>query len=159
VRPEADAEGRVWARAVLRLDGASGAVLSHVESLDAVQAADSNRLRNRKVAQDAATLLDFRRPSSVCPDDWAAAVSARVLSGVPGTGVLDVDPNEEPLAVAVFGLVVIAGLSVSIATIGDETGVFGRSIIGDETGILGRSMCDEVAGNDFWYAQCVSDIF
>ena len=35
-----------------------------------------------------------RRPDESPPEEWAAAVRARVLAGVPGAGVLDVEPMD-----------------------------------------------------------------
>lgn len=141
----------VEGRAEVHLDTVSGVVIAHTETLDGVRAADGRRLLNRKVAQDVATLLDFRRrPGSVpSPDEWASAVSARVLRSVPGAGVLDVDPNEDPRAVVAFATLVASVLVVSIAGIGDETGVFGRTA------------CDEVvvAASELGFDQCVSDLF
>jgi len=148
--PAAAVEGR----STLRLDPQSGAVVSHEEAIDAVLAADGNRLLNRKIAQDAATWLDFRRPPAASSDAWAANVAARVLSGVPGAGVLDVDPNEEGGAVLVFALIAAVGLSFSVSSIGDATGVFGQSM-----GVFGQSLCDEVGPSDWGFNQCVSDMY
>ena len=97
---------------------AAGRCTRHVERLDQVADADGRRLRNRRVTQDAAVFMDVcRRPhGAVEPEEWAAAVSARVLSGVPGAGVLDVDPNADDATPAAF--LAVAFVSVALASAG-----------------------------------------
>ena len=144
-------EAAVRGRSLLRLDAESGAVLSVEESLDVVGEADGGRLKNRRVAADAAIFLDFRRPSSADPDDWAAAVASRVLARTPGAGSLDIEPLEDDAEAAValggFAAITAVALAISIQLLGQQTGVFGFS------------PCDDVANSDAWYAQCVSDLF
>lgn len=140
----------VEGRAVVRVDEATRRCTAVSETIDLLAEADAGRLLNRKVAQELAAWLDVcRRPEDVDADEWAAAVRSRCLSGVPGAGVLDVDPIEDgPASVAAFGLLSAALLAASVGAVGRETGVFGASI------------CDEVAGgaSDGWFAQCVSDV-
>ena len=144
----------VEGRGVVRLDAASGAVVEHVESIDLCALADRGQLLNRRAAADAATFMDFRRPRAVDPDEWAADVAARVLSGVPGAGVLDIEPSaddrEGVAALGAFGLVAAAALAGSLAFFAGDSG---------SNGVFGTSLCDEVAQSDAWYLQCVSDVF
>ena len=146
----------VKGRSVLRLaaeDGVGGEPLcvAHTESVDVLRLARGGQLRNRRVATDAASLLDIRRPPAVNPDAWAAEVSARVMAGVPGTGPLDIEPMvddaESRNAILAFGLASIALLGTSLAWLGGETGVFGFDV------------CDDVAASPSAYSQCVSDLF
>ena len=129
------------------------------ESVDLVALADANGLRNRRAAQDVATWLDFRRPSTVEPEEWAAIVRARVLSRVPGAGTLDIEPmsneTEGPLALSLFALVMAAALGASLYIgLGGDHGATGAA------GEWGASICDEVgAAGDWGYNQCVSDLY
>lgn len=129
------------------------------ESVDLVALADANGLQNRRAAQDVATWLDFRRPSTVEPEEWAAIVRARVLSRVPGAGTLDIEPmsneTEGPLALSLFALVMAAALGASLYIgLGGDHGATGAA------GEWGASICDEVgAAGDWGYNQCVSDLY
>lgn len=127
-----------------------GVCVAISESVDLVLEARRGKLLNRRVAQELAAFLDVcRRPEDIDPDDWAATVRTSCLSGVPGAGVLDVDPSEDgPAAVGVFALGTASLLAASIGALGRETGVFGSTI------------CDEVAGaaSEGWFSQCVSDL-
>ena len=89
------------------------------ESIDLVTEADKNRLQNRRVAQELASWLDVRRPpdtESIGVDEWAGIVRQRILSGVPGAGALDIDPNEDGeagVALFIFGVISLAVLALS----------------------------------------------
>lgn len=141
--PLANVEGRTE----LRIDPATQKVVSLTERVDLVADADGGRLLNRKVAQELAAWLDVcRRPCAVDPDEWAATVRSRCLSGVPGAGVLDVDPSEDgPAAAAVFAL-------VAALLLGALTGALAEPL-GNEPGFFGGSVCDELsatAAADGW---------
>lgn len=85
--------------------------ISLEESIDLVEEADSSRLQNRVVAQEFASWLDVsRKPPDTDEIDWASKVRQRVLAAVPGTGALDVDPNEDGPAVlyAFLGVCVVS---------------------------------------------------
>ena len=143
----------VEGRSLLSIDERSGLVLQQRESIDVLDLAARNQLRNRKVAANVAEFLDVtRRPPEVDYDEWASAVASRVLSGVPGAGALDIEPladgSEGTTALILFGLISAVAVSTSILTLGGATGVFGHSV------------CDAVAGDSpYWYDQCVSDLF
>ena len=146
----------VEGRSVLRLAAEDGGeseplCVTHTESVDVLRLAASGQLRNRRVATDAASLLDIRRPPAADPDAWAAEVSSRVLAGVPGTGPLDIEPMaddaESRNALLGFGLASIALLGVSVAWLGGDTGV------------VGFDACDDVVASPSAYTQCVSDLF
>ena len=126
----------------------------------------SGRLLNRRAAQDVAEYLDVaRRPDDVDPDEWAASVRARVLAGVPGAGVLDVEPmdpedggREPAVALAAFALVTgVAAVAVAGFVSGEATGVsFGDNV--------NSAICDEMMASlgstrSQDYSQCVSDLF
>ena len=135
-------------------------VTAHRETIDLVDLADSGALLNRRSAQDVATFLDFRRPESVDPDAWAEEVRARVLSGVPGAGSLDIEPmadeREGLVALVAFAAIMTAALSASLAIgLGGDHGATGLA------GEWGASVCDEVGspGDDWGYSQCVSDLY
>ena len=77
-------------------DGNNIVSISIKESIDLVSEADKCRLQNRRVAQELAEWVDVsRRPPSYDYDEWASIVRQRVLTNVPGSGPLDVDPNED----------------------------------------------------------------
>ena len=66
------------------------------ETIDLVQDSGLNNLQNRKVAEELSSWLDVsRRPPRIKEDEWASSVRYRILSTVPNSGVLDIDPNEE----------------------------------------------------------------
>uniref|UniRef100_A0A7S3V7J5 Uncharacterized protein n=1 Tax=Chaetoceros debilis TaxID=122233 RepID=A0A7S3V7J5_9STRA len=87
-----------------------------LESIDLIYEADRGLLQNRRVAQELASWLDVsRRPIGLDPLDWAALVRTRVISGVPGAGSLDIDPNAEgegEIAFILFVLMCSAALLV-----------------------------------------------
>ena len=157
--PCASVEGQ----ALISLDEAGEHVIAHKESIDLVRLADRGRLLNRRAAQDLAEYLDVaRRPDETDPDEWAATVRARVLSGVPGAGTLDLepstDPGEAPAALAAFALIAAVAVYVSAGVIGGESnGVpFGEN--------ANSAVCDEMMAaigstSSQAYAQCVSDLF
>jgi len=106
------------------------------ESIDLIHEADLGRLQNRRVAQELASWLDVsRRPpknTAAAEDEeerWASIVRERVLSGVPGTGPLDVDPNENDdeglVAFVVFGAICLVAFTSSYAIL--ILDVFGRN--------------------------------
>jgi hypothetical protein len=145
---------------------ARGASAPHSEALDLVATAASGRLLNRRAAQDVAEYLDVaRRPDDVAPEEWAARVRARVLAGVPGAGVLDVEPMDpedggwEPaVALAAFALVTgVAAVAVAGALSGEATGVsFGDN---DNSAICDEMMASLGSTRSQDYSQCVSDLF
>ena len=106
-----------------------------------------------------------RRPDDVDPDEWAASVRARVLAGVPGAGVLDVEPmdpedggREPAVALVAFALVTgVAAVAVAGFVSGEATGVsFGDNV--------NSAICDEMMASlgstrSQDYSQCVSDLF
>ena len=154
----------VEARSTLRLR--QGVCVRHSEALDLVATAASGRLLNRRAAQDVAEYLDVaRRPDDVAPEEWAATVRARVLAGVPGAGVLDVEPmdpedggREPAVALAAFALVTgVAAVAVAGFVSGEATGVsFGDNV--------NSAICDEMMASlgstrSQDYSQCVSDLF
>ena len=90
------------------------------ESLDLIKEADAARLLNRRVAQEFSAWLDVSRRPDECGingDEWAGMVRQRILVGVPGTGSLDVDPNEDDgegaVALLIFGAFCSAALALS----------------------------------------------
>lgn len=96
--------------------------ISLKESLDLVSEADKSRLQNRRVAQELASWIDVsRRPPLECggidTDEWAGIVRQRILTGVPGAGALDVDPNEDDseggIALFIFGVICLGALALS----------------------------------------------
>ena len=139
------------AQAVLTLDETTGLCVSHRERLDALGLARASRLRNRRVAADLAEFLDLRRPPAVDSDDWAAEVAASALAGVPGAGVLDIEPladeRESTIALAAFALVVVGAVSFTVASVGGGSEGFGETL------------CDELGATSAGYSQCVSDLF
>ena len=160
--PAAAVEGS----ARLTLDDAGELVVLHRETIDLVGLSDASMLQNRRVAQDVAEFLDVaRRPDSIAPEDWSATVRARVLTGVPGAGVLDIEPTEggaeAAAAVSAFAVVAAVGIAVSAALIGGEANgiAFGEN--------ENSRICDEVVNAGMrseayqspWYSQCVSDLF
>ena len=154
----------VEARASLSLR--QGVCVRHSEALDLVATAASGRLLNRRAAQDVAEYLDVaRRPDDVAPEEWAARVRARVLAGVPGAGVLDVEPmdpedggREPAVALAAFALVTgVAAVAVAGALSGEATGVsFGDN---DNSAICDEMMASLGSTRSQDYSQCVSDLF
>ena len=134
-------------------------VTSHRETIDLVELADAGALYNRRSAEDVATFLDFRRPCRAEPDAWADQVRARVLSGVPGAGPLDIEPmadeREGLVALVAFAILMSAALSASLALgLGGDHGATGLA------GEWGASICDEIGSPGDWgYTQCVSDLF
>ena len=126
----------------------------------------SGRLLNRRAAQDVAEFLDVaRRPDAIAPEEWAATVRARVLAGVPGAGVLDVEPmdpedggREPAVALAAFALATgVAAVAVAGYLSGEATGVS----FGDNAN---SAICDEMMASigstrSQDYSQCVSDLF
>lgn len=99
------------------------------ESIDLVSEADKNRIQNRRVAQELAAWIDVaRRPPKFNVDDWAGMVRQRILSSVPGTGALDVDPNESDsdgvVALVLFGFisVIVLGISFQFFTMPELVG-------------------------------------
>lgn len=144
----------VEGRAVFTVDVASGLCVSHRESVDMVSLSSIGRLRNRRVAADAAEFLDIRRPPCVDSDVWAVEVAAAVLVGVPGAGTLDIEQlaneDEGRLALGIFALIILAASTSSMGSFGGGTGVFDTS------------PCDEVIRlgmGDYAFSQCVSDLF
>ena len=117
------------------------------ESIDLVTEADKNRLQNRRVAQELASWLDVRRPpdtDSINVDEWAGMVRQRILSGVPGAGALDIDPNEDGeagVALAIFGVISLAVLALS----------FQYFVVPEIVGGVGTvpSKCDDAAILEF----------
>ena len=93
--------------------------ISLKENIDLVSEADKCRIQNRRVAQELAEWLDVsRRPPNIDYDEWASIVRERILSGVPGTGALDIDPNEdenEGAVVLAFFSVIVLGTSFEFA--------------------------------------------
>ena len=91
-------------------------IISIKESIDLVREADLSRLQNRRVAQELASWLDVsRRPLQMDGEEsvWAATVRERILTGVPGAGPLDVDPNEDgPGGFLIFGALCIAAFGL-----------------------------------------------
>ena len=91
--------------------------ISLKENIDLVSEADKSRLQNRRVAQECAAWIDVsRRPPNADPDEFARIVRERILLGVPGAGVLDVDPNEddaEGVIVLIFSTFCVAVLGIS----------------------------------------------
>ena len=134
-------------------------VVSHRESIDLVDLADAGTLLNRRSAQDVATFLDFRRPARADPDEWAEQVRARVLSGVPGAGTLDIEPmadeREGLVALVGFAVLMSTALTASLALgLGGDHGAVGLA------GEWGASVCDEIGSPGDWgYSQCVSDLY
>ncbi|EOD18980.1 hypothetical protein EMIHUDRAFT_458848 [Emiliania huxleyi CCMP1516] len=155
--PAASVEGR----AVYCLE--EGRCVAHEESLDLVRTADSGRLRNRRAAENIAEFLDVaRRPDGSEPEEWAAAVRARVLSGVPGAGALHLEPSEDPsegvFALGCFALVAACAVRLSAGVIGGEatTEAFGEG--GDPDPRV--AVCEEIgARRSVDFSQCVSDLF
>jgi len=114
-------------------DDVSKYIFSVTESLDLVWEADKNRLQNRRVAQELASWIDVsRRPpkellggggtmtmlvDTTMEEWWAGIVRERILTGVPGAGPLDVDPNEDDtegdIALVVFGVICLGALALS----------------------------------------------
>ncbi|KAL7528647.1 hypothetical protein ACHAXR_002548 [Thalassiosira sp. AJA248-18] len=98
-------------------------IVSVRESIDLVSEADKSRLQNRRVAQELAMWIDVsRRPPSgelgiTDADEWAGIVQQRILTGVVGAGMLDVDPNEDDsegvVALLIFGVVTLAVIAIS----------------------------------------------
>jgi len=113
------------------------------------------------------------------PEEWAAAVRARVLSGVPGAGALHLEPSEvrcarinAPIALVIvpvfssaqdpsegvfalgcFALVAACAVRLSAGVIGGEatTEAFGEG---------GVAVCEEIgARRSVDFSQCVSDLF
>lgn len=85
------------------------------ESYDLIREVDLSRLQNRKTAQEFASWLDVsRKPKGKSREDWEGIVRSRVLNNVVGTGVLDIDPNEDDQegasAILVFGGMLILSL-------------------------------------------------
>ena len=85
---------------------------------------------------------------------------ARVLSGVPGAGALDIEPSEDPsegvFALGCFALVAACAVRLSAGVIGGEatTEAFG------EGGNPRVAVCEEIgARRSVDYSQCVSDLF
>ena len=147
--PTACIEGQ----ALLRFEpGGGGLCVAHRQRLDVLALAAASRLRNRKVAADAAEFLDIRRPPPVAPDVWAVEVAAAVLVGVPGAGPLDIEPladeSEGAIALGTFALVALGALAATGRLAGDAAG----------TTVFGDSLCDD-AESAYWYSQCVSDLF
>jgi hypothetical protein len=92
-------------------------IISIKESIDLVtDGADKGRLQNRRVAQELASWLDVSRRlvldqdnidmdtdtdnvdlnmmnNCISPEKWSSILRSRILSGVPGVGPLDIDPN------------------------------------------------------------------
>ena len=104
---------------IVRVSNKSGTITIK-EAVDLVSEADKNRIQNRRVAQELASWLDVRRPpdseQSIDMDEWAGMVRQRILSGVAGAGVLDIDPNEDgeaDIALVIFGMVSLATLALS----------------------------------------------
>ena len=101
----------------ITLGGNNCTRLSIKESIDLVREGDLGRLQNRKVAQELAAWLDVsRRPSGTSEESWAGIVRSRILSAVPGAGVLDIDPNDEEesaSALLVFGVTCLMALTLS----------------------------------------------
>jgi hypothetical protein len=134
-------------------------IVAHRETIDLVDLADSGALLNRRSAQDVATFLDFRRPASADPDAWAGQVRARVLSGVPGAGPLDIEPmadeREGLVALTGFAVLMSVALAASLAIgLGGDHGATGLA------GEWGASVCDEIGSpGDMGYNQCVSDLY
>jgi len=116
------------------------------------------------------------------PEEWAAAVRARVLSGVPGAGALHLEPSEvrcarinAPIALVIvpvfssaqdpsegvfalgcFALVAACAVRLSAGVIGGEatTEAFGEG--GDPL----VAVCEEIgARRSVDFSQCVSDLF
>lgn len=156
--PAAAVEGR----AELTFDASGERVVRHVETIDLVRTADAGQLYNRRSAQDIAEFLDVaRRPNDHDPDEWAAEVRSRVLAGVPGAGVLDVEPNEDeseaPLALAIFGMLTAAGLAISAGAFGGTEGVpFGEN---EASQVCDSMMASIGATSSEAYSQCVSDLY
>jgi hypothetical protein len=105
---------------LIRVTGNEKTAIATKESIDLVADSDKNRLQNRRVAQELASWLDVRRPPgadhAIDADEWASTVRQRILSGVEGAGLLDIDPNEEGeagIAIAIFGVVSLAVLALS----------------------------------------------
>ena len=66
------------------------------ETIDLVQDAGLNNIQNRKVAEELSSWLDVsRRPPRINEEQWASSVRYRILSSVPNSGALDIDPNEK----------------------------------------------------------------
>lgn len=85
------------------------------ESYDLIREVDLSRLQNRKTAQEFASWLDVsRKPKGKSREDWEGIIRSRVLNNVVGTGVLDIDPNEDDQegasAILVFGGMLILSL-------------------------------------------------
>ncbi|EOD33913.1 hypothetical protein EMIHUDRAFT_423574 [Emiliania huxleyi CCMP1516] len=154
--PAASVEGR----AVYCLE--EGRCVAHEESLDLVRTADSGRLRNRRAAENIAEFLDVaRRPDGSEPEEWAAAVRARVLSGVPGAGALHLEPSEDPsegvFALGCFALVAACAVRLSAGVIGGEATT---EAFGEGGGDPRVAVCEEIgARRSVDFSQCVSDLF
>ena len=114
-------------------------IISLKESIDLVSEADKGRLENRRVAQEVASWIDVsRRPPEkefgIDANEWAGIVRQRILSGVPGAGALDVDPNEDDveggIALLIFGVVCFGVLALSFEyfTLPDFGGGAGTTI-------------------------------
>lgn len=84
------------------------------ESIDLVE--EANKLQNRKVAQELVSWLDVsRRPPNQTEEDWAVLLQNRILSGVPNSGALDVDPNEDDTeSILAIGFILLAFAASSL---------------------------------------------
>ena len=128
----------------ITLGGNNCTRLSIKESIDFVREGDLGRLQNRKVAQELAAWLDVsRRPSGTSEESWAGIVRSRILSAVPGAGVLDIDPNDEEesaSALLVFGVTCLMALTH-------------RTIYFLEMWELGRflTICDDARKDRTWF--------
>eukprot|EP00979_Chaetoceros_neogracilis_P014665 scaffold4807_cov222-Chaetoceros_neogracile.AAC.3 len=124
------------------------------ESIDLIREGDLGRLQNRKVAQELAAWLDVsRRPEEISEETWAGIIRSRVLSGVPGAGVLDVDPNEDDesvFAVFTFGVAYLIALSISYNLLLGEAGSGQVSKLCDDAPIIevGAGYLSECFGLD-----------
>lgn len=124
--------------------------MSITESIDLIREADLGRLQNRIVGQELASWLDVsRRPSQIDSSEWAATVRDRVLTGVPGAGPLDVDPNEDgPEVLFVFSAICIVAFALLYKVLFEE--IFGS------TGEVSK-LCDDAARIEIgsgYFSEC-----
>ena len=153
--PASAIEGSARLRLEQRNDG-SMVVTSHREAIDLIREADAKVLQNRRCAQDLAMFLDLRRPDSVDSEDWASEVRARVLSGVPGAGALDIEPladeREGTVALGAFAAITVGAMSAFLLSAAGGEAAAGQ--------VFGESICDEIVSrNSRDYIQCVSDLY
>lgn len=133
-------------------ESSSKVVITSSESIDLVREADLGRLQNRIVAQELASWLDVsRRPFDMDGKEieWAVTVRERILTGVPGAGPLDVDPNEDgPGALLSFGVLLIIAF-----------GLFSNAIIEEVVGGTEQvsELCEDAVKLEVgsgYYSEC-----